>query len=151
MSVLKTNIGLYIMGGLAAALLVTLGVVYWLWGERDDLVEQKGALTLALDTQKGATDAAVKNAEAWRVSAEGFKTALDDMAKADTEATKQLRRLNDVLAKHDLGELARKKPGLIERRANAASDAARLRLEQASGGLGAVGAGAAAAPVAAAP
>lgn len=128
------KLALWAIGVLVALLVVMAGVLWWVNSDRDDLIKENGRLDLALTTQKAATEAAKETVNAWKASAEAFQKTLEAMAANQAEATKETRRLNDVLAKHDLGALAEKKPGLVGARVNDGSDRMLRLLQDASAG-----------------
>jgi septation ring formation regulator EzrA len=107
---------------LLAALVVAGGALFWyissIKSERDTALAQVGALTTAHEVQKAAITSLEKALADWKTQAEDFQKTLNSMAKAQSEANKHARKLNDVLSKHDLERLSLAKPGLIERRIN---------------------------------
>lgn len=141
----------YAAGFFAVAFLLTTGGVWYLIRDRDALMAEKGRVEVALETQKVATDTAMKAVEAWKASSETFQETLKTMGEAQAEATKETRRLNELFSKHDTGRLARGRPKMVEDRVNAGADRMRRLLEDASAGRGPAGrraAGAAEAPAA---
>ena len=120
------------------------------------LVESNAQLTVQVATlkedvsrEKARADAFEKSIDRWDSAAKAQAKALEDLTTAQREAGAYSRELKDVLSKHDLGALAKRKPGLIERRVNDGSDRALRLLEQstqaaaADGGQAAAAAGAA--------
>lgn len=128
------KLALWAIGILLALLVAMGGVLWWVNSDRDELIEQKGQLTLALEVQKQATTAALSAVDAWKASAAQFQKTLDAMAANQAEATKETRRLNDVLSSHDLGKLAQEKPGLVGNRVNSGTDRMLRMLQDASAG-----------------
>lgn len=114
------------------------------------LVDAKAELTAKIATleqdvvrEKARGDAFKITIDKWDEAAAKQAEALDRFSTAQREAGETSRRLSDVLSKHDLGALARSKPGLIQNRVNAGTaDAFRL-LEQSTGAAPAGGAQAA--------
>lgn len=114
------------------------------------LVDDKAALTAKVGTleqdvarEKARADAFKLTIDKWDEAAAVQADALDRFSNAQREAGETTRKLTDVLSKHDLGALARSKPGLIQTRINAGTaDAFRL-LEQSTGAAPAGGAQAA--------
>lgn len=114
------------------------------------LVDDKAKLTAKVGTleqdvarEKARADAFELTIDKWDEAAAVQADALDRFSNAQREAGETTRKLTDVLSKHDLGALARSKPGLIQTRINAGTaDAFRL-LEQSTGAAPAGGAQAA--------
>ena len=108
-----------------------------------------GLLAVAAVAQTGEASGQVKIEGGSAPAAKAQVKALEDLTTAQREAGAYSRELKDVLSKHDLGALAKRKPGLIERRVNDGSDRALRLLEQstqaaaADGGQAASAAGAA--------
>lgn len=120
-----------VMGGLGlgkiqliilVALLTTLGIQTLVIKLMSNKIETAVAVIAAKDV------ALATNKEAF----ENFKTqanqmfeqqarAVEQLAQSREQAEKEKHRLSKKLQRHDLGHLARKKPGLIERRVNKAT------------------------------
>ena len=149
------NLGFRAYIGIAIVVAVAANVAL-LYRHYSGLVESKARLTGQIATltedisrEKARADAFEKAIDQWDSAAKTQAKALEDFATAQREAGAYSRVLKDVLSKHDLGALAKRKPGLIERRVNDGSDRALRLLEQstqaaaADGGQAAAAAGAA--------
>ncbi len=111
--------------------------------DKATLTEQVGTLKQDVAREKARADAFKLTIDKWDEAAAKQAEALDRFSTAQREAGETTRKLTDVLSKHDLGALARSKPGLIQTRINAGTaDAFRL-LEQSTGAAPAGGAQAA--------
>lgn len=125
-------------GALIGVALVTAIVLSY--SHYSGLVDAKAELTAQVATleqgkaaEKARADALELAIDKWDDAAKDQVAALDRFSNAQREAGETSRKLTDVLSKHDLGALARSKPGLVENRVNAGTaDAFRL-LEQSTG------------------
>lgn len=149
------NLGLKAYVGIAIGVAVTAAVALS-YRHHSGLVESNARLagqvaTLKEDVsrEKARADAFEKSIDRWDSAAKVQAKALEDLTTAQRDAGAYSRELKDVLSKHDLGALAKRKPGLIERRVNDGSDRVLRLLEQATqapaadGGQAAAAAGAA--------
>lgn len=136
---LTGKIALYVAGALLAALVLASGAAWYFKHEYSVALEDKGKLEVALESQKAATKSALDAVDAWKESAEAFQATLTEMTKAQREATKETRRLNETFAEHNIGDLAKKKPRLVESRVNAGAADMRRLLMDASRGPGSAG------------
>ena len=57
----------------------------------------------------------------WKKFMTDTQHVLDEMKANQVAAETEKRRINEILAKHDLAELAKRKPGLVEVRINSGS------------------------------
>ena len=123
---------------LLAALVAAAGLFYWHYttvkSERDAALAQVGALQVENKVQDATIDALEANIKEWEAAQERMQATLDALATAQTEATAQQRKLNDVLSKHDLSALSVAKPGLLERRINRGTADVFRMFECATGG-----------------
>lgn len=111
--------------------------------DKAELTAKVGTLEQDVAREKARADAFKLTIDKWDEAAAVQADALDQFSNAQREAGETTRKLTDVLSKHDLGALARSKPGLIQTRINAGTaDAFRL-LEQSTGAAPAGGAQAA--------
>ncbi len=94
------------------------------------LSAQVATLSEDVTREKARAEALELAVAGWESAAKVQADALVDLTSAQREAGAYSRGLKDVLSKHDLGALAKRKPGLIERRVNAGSDRALRLLEQ---------------------
>lgn len=127
---------------------VALGVtaVFLAYKHYAGLVDSKAELSARVATlqadvsrESARADAFEKAIDKWESAAEDQREALTAFNKAQREAGAYQREILDVLSSHDLGALAKRKPGLIERRVNAGTDRALRLLESASEGATAGG------------
>ena len=103
---------------LIVILLAGAGLFYWYYTDTQArlmaLIENNAKLEIAVQT----SEAALKETQ------ENLKKAAEEMQKINAEF-QQIRAQNNVLSnklnKHDIGVLASKKPGLVEKRINEAS------------------------------
>lgn len=108
------------------------------------LVDAKVALTAQVETleqdvarEQGRVEALKASVDKWDGASGRQAEALSEFAEAQRDAGKHAREIRNALSQHDLGALAKAKPGLIEPRINAGTaDAFRL-LEQSSEAPGA--------------
>lgn len=132
------------VGVWAAVVAASATAVFLAYRHYNGLVEAKAELssqvaTLTADVarEKARADAFEKTIDKWDEAAGIQRDALNQFTQAQREASQYQRELKDVLSKHDLGALAKRKPGLIENRVNAGTDRALRLLESASEGTGA--------------
>ena len=101
--------------------------------DKTELTAKVGTLEQDVAREKARADAFELTIDKWDEAAAVQAGALDRFSNVQREAGETTRKLTDVLSKHDLGALARSKPGLIQTRINAGTaDAFRL-LEQSTG------------------
>lgn len=98
------------------------------------LITNNAALELAVETQKGAIEAAINNAQEWQAAHAGLQERIEELANVQQAATAEQRRLQDIFSRHDLEALAIAKPGLIESRIIAGSNDANSMLERITAG-----------------
>lgn len=120
------------------AVLAVLAGVWWHYtGLQDDLKEARAQIA-ALTVENQVQDATILSLEGvvadWAAHAEALRQTNEAMAQAQTEAAAEQRKLNDVLARHDLEALSLAKPGLLERRINSGTSRILGMFECASGG-----------------
>lgn len=126
-------------GALIGVALVT--VIALSYRHYTGLVDEKARLTGEVATlredvsrEKARADAFELTIDRWDAAARVQAQALSDLATAQRDAGSYTRELKDVLSTHDLGALAKRKPGLVERRINAGSDRALRLLERSTQG-----------------
>lgn len=139
------KIGAGVLIGVALVTTIALSYRHYtgLVQDKVDLTAKVGTLEQDVAREKSRADAFERTIDKWDEAATIQVAALDRFSTAQREAGETTRKLTDVLSKHDLGALARSKPGLIQSRINAGTaDAFRL-LEQSTGGAPAGGAQAA--------
>lgn len=123
--------------GLAALAIVTvvgLGYRHYtsLLEERAALRVEVAQLNNAVELQKKVIAQKDEAIAAWRKKLEAAQEAYKQMEEAQRLAVKELERINDLFAKHDLSKLLQRKPGLLERRINDAIDRARRMFRDAT-------------------
>jgi hypothetical protein len=108
----------YALGALALVTIIGLGYLHYtsLLEERDTLRQNVARVETALETQRAATAAAVKVIGEWSAAQERTVETLRELAQKSEAAREEGRRINRVLAEHDLGALAAARPGLVQRR-----------------------------------
>lgn len=134
MNSLLTKIGIWTGIGVLVASVVTLS-----WLHYTSLIDAKVALSAQvktleqdLETEKATTAHYRDKVIAFNAAAMAQVKALEDFGKVQEASGSYDREVKDVQAKHDLGALASKKPGLIEARVNAGSARVLRLLEQAT-------------------
>lgn len=127
-----------ILTGLAVVgVLATVSFAYWhytgLLNKVLTLESNNQELERAVEDQHATIDAQGEAIQEWEDAREELKARLERLQRVARDARQETRRLNDIFAEHDLGRLAREKPGLIERRVNSGTADALRMLECASG------------------
>lgn len=112
------KIQLIVLAVLLAALAGQALAIKYLWNEREGL-----QVAMALEQTSHQSTKMIfldykQNAER---SAKQTARAVTDLAASQHRAQGEINKLRKLLQRHDLGELARAKPGLIERKANRAT------------------------------
>jgi len=98
------------------AIIAILGLgCWWLYSANQTLTYNNMQLEVAIDQQKEAM-------EAIQAAYEKQRVANDNLTKRNAEITKETQSYLEVFKKHDLTKLAKAKPGLIETKANKATD-----------------------------
>tara|TARA_B100000287_G_C20629430_1_gene779160 strand:+ start:826 stop:1209 length:384 start_codon:yes stop_codon:yes gene_type:complete len=92
-------------------ILVLGGATYWLWGERETLIENQAKLELAIEEQKLAMQVMKENFEK-----QG--KALINLTNKNAQIEAEKAEYLDIFRRHNLNKLAEAKPGLIESRIN---------------------------------
>jgi len=108
-------------GGIILLLLILLGA--WthyntVVSERDLLAQNNAVLTEAFEREQEATKKLQALLDKAYEKFDRFEATLEDFSENQKTARKELEALNGKFRKHDLEELAKKKPGLIEDRLN---------------------------------
>ncbi len=138
---LQWKIGAGIIIGVATAAVIALSYRHYtgLVDAKAELSAQVATLREDVAREAARAESLERAVDRWDQAARAQARALDELTNAQREAGTYARELRDVLSKHDLGALAKRKPGLIENRINAGSaDALRL-LERATQGTAAGG------------
>ena len=121
--------GLYLALGLAIVTAVALA-----WSHYTGLIKSVVTLTAnnakmdsAISQQKQTIEAAEGAIQEWKGNQLQYQMNIAEAARVANEARSEVKRLNDVLSKHNLTELSKAKPALIEHRLNDGTrDAARM-------------------------
>lgn len=125
-----------VYGFIALAIVTIISLAYWHYtGLLDEIVElekDKTRLELEVGAETKAKEAAIANALEWQDQSKRQIEALNASTAVQSAATEQMRRLNDVLSKHDLKAVASKKPKLVEDRLNSGTSSALRMLGEAS-------------------
>ena len=105
------------------ALVVSFGaaVYYHYTGLLEDvssLREDRAELQNSLQIQQETLETQQQVIEEWQDAVDDLYETFEETVRVANEAASETRRLNDIFSNHDLGELARERPGLIERRVN---------------------------------
>jgi len=113
--------------GLAAlAIVTTIGLAYRHYTGLLDTVAtlqtNNELLTAAVDEQNNTIDAQQDAIEEWQTSQDDLLARVEELQQVAIDAGAEVRRLNGIFARHDLTELARQRPGLIENRINDGTD-----------------------------
>ena len=122
--------GMKLAGVMALLTFVMAGAFYWYYNDTQErmaiLNENNAKLEVAIQT----SEAAVEQLQV------DFQRASEELNKVNTEFAdirRQNRTLSDKLGRHDLGNLAENKPGLVERIITGASTKAGRCFELLSG------------------
>ena len=122
--------GMKLAGVMALLTFVMAGAFYWYYNDTQErmaiLNENNAKLEVAIQT----SEAAVEQLQV------DFQRASEELNKVNTEFAdirRQNRTLSDKLCRHDLGNLAENKPGLVERIITGASTKAGRCFELLSG------------------
>ena len=122
--------GMKLAGVMALLTFVMAGAFYWYYNDTQErmaiLNENNAKLEVAIQT----SEAAVEQLQV------DFQRASEELNKVNTEFAdirRQNRTLSDKLGRHDLGNLAENKPGLVERIITGASKKAGRCFELLSG------------------
>tara|TARA_E500000178_G_scaffold348941_1_gene404932 strand:- start:601 stop:1065 length:465 start_codon:yes stop_codon:yes gene_type:complete len=122
--------GMKLAGVMALISFVMAGAFYWYYNDTQErmaiLNENNAKLEVAVQTSEAAV-------EALQVD---YQRASEELNKVNSEFAsirRQNQVLSDKLGRHDLGNLAENKPGLVERVINGASDKAGRCFELLSG------------------
>ena len=126
---LQWKIGAGVLIGVATVTVITLSYRHYtgLVDAKAELSAQVATLREDVARETSRADALGSVVDRWDQAAREQARALDQLTTAQREAGTYARELRDVLSKHDLGALAKRKPGLIENRINTGTaDALRL-------------------------
>ena len=128
------KLGLWGLALVAVATTITLAYRHY-----EGLLEQVSSLTgekAKLETTLASKEATISTLKdrvgEWDSAYKKLEQAQAALNRSHQEALDEVNRINELLAKHDFGVLARRKPGLVERRVNGATARALRLLECAS-------------------
>lgn len=108
----------YLIGGSVIVIMMLSGVIYFLKKDNDTLRSNNAKLEVAFVMQKAATEALKESIGQFEKALILQAEATEALTEFTETATKQLRKMNDVFAKHDFQKLLDRKPGLIINRVN---------------------------------
>ena len=83
--------------------------------ERNAALQQVGALTLAKRVQDDTIAALEANNDEWKQALSDFQATMNEVATNQIKNTEHVRKLENVLSRHDLHALSLAKPVLVER------------------------------------
>ena len=117
-------------GIFAIITVMTIGAFYWYYNDTQERLRILNANNAKLETAIQISEDAVTSLQ------QSYAQANEELTKVNSEFSairQQNRVLSDKLGRHDLGNLAENKPGLVERVINGASDKAGRCFELLSG------------------
>tara|TARA_R110000737_G_scaffold39222_2_gene59171 strand:- start:3649 stop:4104 length:456 start_codon:yes stop_codon:yes gene_type:complete len=117
-------------GIFAIITVMTVGAFYWYYNDTQERLRILNANNAKLEVAIQISEDAVTSLQ------ESYAKANEELTKVNTEFTairQQNRVLSDKLGRHDIGNLAENKPGLVQRVINGASDKAGRCFELLSG------------------
>lgn len=133
-----SKIQLAVTGAIVVGAAVAIGLLMWQNSSlREDnrvLSENNGKLTVAVEEQKAAVEAAVANAGEWQAALEDLQQTHEELQNVERQASAEVARLQGIFARHDLRALAIARPGLIENRINSGTADALSVLERITSG-----------------
>jgi len=108
-----------IIGTLLIAL-ITGGYFHYkgLLKENEILKVNERSLKDAIKHQGGAITALQNNVGSWEKAEKKRIKEMEEIKNVSEQSAKERNRLAKILAKHDIGEIAVRKPGLLEKRLN---------------------------------
>lgn len=112
-----------IAGGFAlVALLGTLGVAYASYrsvvGDVKELTRENAQVKLVTELQAAQITHQTEVVKEWQVAQEILVTQYAELTATTIQAKQERERLHALFSRHNLGDLASKKPGLIQNRIN---------------------------------
>jgi chromosome segregation ATPase len=123
--------------------LIIAGVIYGGYRHYNGLVERAEAmerqneqLLTAVNLQHDLIAEQSAAIDDWKEAQRELQARLEEMARVAYRASEDTRKLQNVFAKRDLGVLASKKPGLIQRRLTDGSNRTLRMFECATGAGG---------------
>lgn len=126
----------YIIGGMALVMLAAGGIGYWYYKDSQAELQAMAGAKAALEQQKIILEGKIEGQKAvisrMQINFDNQIRANKDLQKRLQSAESEQDRLAKLLSKHDLRYLSYRKPGLIERRKNDATERKRKELENAT-------------------
>lgn len=122
------KVGISLLAVLAVVLTIGLGYRHYV-----DLEKRVTDLAAENSQLKGRVEGAENRVREFAAAQDKLISSVAAMGKANEAAMEETRRLGKLFAEHDLGALARRKPGMVEPRINRGSADAQRMLECASG------------------
>lgn len=123
--ILSSKLKLYLSLG---ALVAILASVYLGYTHYQNLLDEKTAQAdriARLEEKAAAQDAVIQQAKTaidkWEKSQVEFQRSLNDLRDVQQDSAAEIGKLNGIFSRHNLAQLAAKKPKLIESRVNAAT------------------------------
>lgn len=118
---IKLAIGLAIILAVGGTIFAGYTYVENLQAKVATLQDNNAKLKASLAQQELTIGAQREALVKWEDRDKEMQETMKQMAAVQTKATEQMRRLNDVLSKHDLDRLSLAKPRLVENRINRAT------------------------------
>lgn len=122
---------------------VVLSIFYFGFRHYSDMVDDiamlnadKAKLEVSVKLQKQTIQVKDEAIDKWEAAQKELIATIEAMAEVSAAATAETRKINDLFADHNLSELSKRKPGLIEKRINRGSARSDRLLYCASGGAG---------------
>lgn len=132
------GIRLALMGIAGSAVITAVGFGYFhytgLVKEAAQLRANNAVLESAISLQDSTISSQQQAISEWEDSQTQLLKTMEQLATNNLMATEELRRLSNVFSEHDLNELSRRKPGLIETRIDRGTDRINCLLEAATSG-----------------
>lgn len=122
--------GTKLAGIMAVVTFIVCGLFYWYYSDTQERMAILNENNAKLETAVATSEAAV---ESLKRDFENANKALNEVNQKFTNIRKQNKTLSNKLGRHDLGNLAENKPGLVERIITGASTKAGRCFELLSG------------------
>lgn len=109
------------VGSAVLFIILTVGYHHYSSIVKDLAIEKanNGKLQLAVTTQQAALSQTAQVIDEWKKSQEETNRTIHEISQQAQAARRQQMVLEQILVKHNLVNLAQKKPGLVQKRANA--------------------------------
>ena len=122
--------GTKLAGIMAVVTFIVCGLFYWYYNDTQERMAILNENNAKLETAVATSEAAV---ESLKRDFENANKALNEVNQKFTNIRKQNKTLSNKLGRHDLGNLAENKPGLVEKVVTKASAKANRCFELLSG------------------